>query len=596
MTTSLRDQAILIALCLMVFLPNLGVTHLWEEDEAYFGRTAQEMMHRHNLVVPYFNGEISLHKPALMYWVMIAGFQLFGENEFAARFGSTLFGIGSVLLTYHLGGRLFSPRAGFWSGLALATCLHFSIVSRSALADPELIFFCTIPLLIFVWGTRLSRSKAAMLPVDAAHPVRGNELSWAGWAGAYAAMGAAVLTKGPVGFLLPIASMGLFLLLSQAGELGDAPASWVGRFGRWFLRLVHPVTFVRTVWSMRPLTGLLMLALVALPWYAAVGYQTNGEWPRGFLLVHNVGRFASRFESHGGGPLFYIVAICIGTFPWSIWHSQSLYRAWTGIQPGSLDRPAYQLLLAWIGIWIAAFTLAGTKLPHYVLPAYPALALLFGAFVEGWVSRSAETNRRWLQASWGILCVVGVGILIVMPLVAQRYAPGEEVLGLIGLLPLCGGLWGYWATENERRHQAAMILSGVAVLFPLAVMAWGAVRIDRHQKSHVVAGWLQELAPGAQPRLATMGCFEASLAYYCDNTIRKVSDSDVAELFAPGMTNAFLITTDRRLAKSPQPLPAGVVVLRETPRFLRPEMLLLIGRPAPFEPGPSPRPRPPIEP
>jgi hypothetical protein len=393
-------------------------------------------------------------------------------------------------------------------------------------------------------------------------------------------MGAAVLTKGPVGCVLPTAVIGLFLLLSQAGApAADRPRRLID-FAGWLLRVLHPVTFAKTVWSMHPLTALLMLAVVAFPWYAAVGYQTDGAWPRGFLLVHNVGRFVNSFESHRGGPLYYIVAICIGTFPWCIWNYQALRQTWFGLDSGNSARPAYQLLLAWVGVWIAAFTLAGTKLPHYVLPAYPALAIVFGAFVDAWLCRNVETSRNWLRASWLTLTVIGAGILVVMPLVAERYAPGEGVLAFIGLIPLCGGLWGLWATETERRHQAAIVLTGVAISFSLAMLGWGAVRIDRHQKSHVVAGWLHELAPNEHPRLAALGCFEASLAYYCDDTIQPINYADIADLFAPGASKTYLITTDRQLANAHDPLPDGVTILRETPRFLRPEKLLLLGRAA----------------
>ena len=257
MSTAVRHQVLLVAICSLTFFINLGATHLWEEDEAYFGRTAQEMRHRHDYLVPYFNGQISLHKPILLFWVILASFQCWGENEFAARFGSALFGIGNVILVYHLGRRLFSEQIGFWSALVLGTCLHFVVVSRAAVADPELIFFCTLPMLIFVAGTRLSRSRAAAVPVDAAHPVTAEELSWPGWVGIYASMGAAALTKGPVGFVLPTAVIGLFLLLSRADYLAalktDARRSGLRKLGIWLVRVLWPSSFLRTVWSMRPI-------------------------------------------------------------------------------------------------------------------------------------------------------------------------------------------------------------------------------------------------------------------------------------------------------------------------------------------------------
>ena len=589
MSEALRHQVLLVAICAVTFFTNLGATHLWDEDEAYFGRTAQEMIHRGDYIVPYFNGEISLHKPVLLFWVIIGSFQCLGENEFAARFGSALFGIGNVMLVYHLGRRLFSEQVGFWSGLVLGTCLHFAVVSRAAVADPELIFFCTLPVVIFVAGTRLSRSRTAAAPVDPTHSVTAQELSWPGWAGMYASMGAATLTKGPVGFVLPTAVIGLFLLLSRADSLTvtgsgtpSKPASRLLQLGVWLVRVLWPPSFLRTVWEMRPITALTMLALVAAPWYVAVGYLTNGEWPRGFFFVHNVGRFVNSFEGHDGGPLYYLIAICIGTFPWCLFNFQTLHQAFASLQRGNPARPAYLLLLSWIAVWVGAFTFAGTKLPHYVLPAYPAIAVLVAAFIETWLAQSVALSRAWLRVAWLTLVVVGVGILTAMPFIARTYAPGEESLALLGIIPLLGGAAGLIADERGRRRLAAGILGTVAVMFSLTLLAWGAVRIDRHQKSPVVAGWLKELAPGEHPDLAALGCFEASLLYYCDENILQLQrNEDVSGFFTSRPGHAFLITTDRRIQELELKgrIPADVHILRETPRFLRPESLVLLGRP-----------------
>ena len=583
MSTAVRHQVLLVAICSLTFFINLGATHLWEEDEAYFGRTAQEMRHRHDYLVPYFNGQISLHKPILLFWVILASFQCWGENEFAARFGSALFGIGNVILVYHLGRRLFSEQIGFWSALVLGTCLHFVVVSRAAVADPELIFFCTLPMLIFVAGTRLSRSRAAAVPVDAAHPVTAEELSWLGWVGIYASMGVAALTKGPVGFVLPTAVIGLFLLLSRADYLAalktDARRSGLRKLGIWLVRVLWPSSFLRTVWSMRPITALMMLTLVAAPWYVAVGYLTNGEWPRGFFFVHNVGRFVNSFEGHDGGPLYYVLAICVGTFPWCLFNFQTLHQAFASLRRGDPSRPAYLLLLSWIVVWVGAFTFAGTKLPHYVLPAYPAIAILIGAFIATWLTHSVEFSRTWLRVAWLTLVLVGLGILTAMPMIAQTYAPGEESLARIGIIPLLGGVAGLIADERGRRRLAASLLGVVAVVFCITLLAWGAVRIDRQQTSPVVARWIKELAPGEHPTLAALGCFEASLLYYCDQNILQLqSHEQVRDFFTAHPSNAFLITTDRRIEGLQGQFPTDVNILRETRRFLRPESLVLLGR------------------
>ncbi|MCP4815921.1 MAG: hypothetical protein GY888_25680, partial [Planctomycetaceae bacterium] len=206
----------------------------------------------------------------------------------------------------------------------------------------------------------------------------------------YGAMGLACLVKGPVGVVLPTAVLGLFLLFEHADLMSrqqvDRPSPRLKRSMVWLKNVFWPITILRTIWSMRPLTALAMVGIIAAPWYIAVGMQTDGEWLRGFFLVHNVGRFSSTFESHDGGPFYYLVAICVGMFPWCIFNYQGLRLMVSGLGNDDHLRRAYLLLIAWITVWIAVFSISGTKLPHYVLPAYPAVAMFFGLFMDRWVA------------------------------------------------------------------------------------------------------------------------------------------------------------------------------------------------------------------
>ncbi len=97
--SSVRNQLVLAAIASLVFFVNLGGAHLWDVDEAIFAQSAREMQLRGDWVVPYFNGELFTHKPAMMYWMMIAGYEMFGPTEFGARFWSAVFGVASVLVT-----------------------------------------------------------------------------------------------------------------------------------------------------------------------------------------------------------------------------------------------------------------------------------------------------------------------------------------------------------------------------------------------------------------------------------------------------------------------------------------------------------------
>lgn len=608
MSQSARYQLLLVVICCVTYLPNLGATHLWDEDEAYFGSIAREMAARHDLVVPYFNGEISVHKPPLMYWVMIAGFRVFGENEFAARIGSTSFGIANVLLTYHIGRLLFSARAGFWSALALATCIQFAVIARAAVADQELLFFCTIPILVLAAGTRLNATRRNGEAAGGA--IRPADVSWLGWALIYASMSVAVLDKGPVGFVLPTAVLGLFFMLSRVvlGEPVSDLGSWYARGayptivarilglpivlkvveGRrahralqsicWFGQLFSPVAMLRTIWEMRPLTAAAALAVIALPWYVVAGIETRGVWPREFFLVHNVGRFAKAFEGHHGGPFYYLIVICIGTYPWCIFLYHGLRLMVSGLKRGSPAQGAYLLLCSWVMVWLTAFTLAGTKLPHYVMPAYPAIAMVYGCFASASLAGTFEIGARWMRAAWLNPVIVGIAMLFVLPIATRIYLPGDGMLVAIALIPIAGGMVSLVAERRGARPIAFASLGATAVLLALAFLVWGGVRADRHQRSHVVAGWIRELSNDATPRLCTCGTFDASLVYYTQGVVHELGDGrDVAAFLKREPGSTFVLTTDKKFKEIQKDLPRDCVVLRKAPRFLKRGELLLLG-------------------
>src|SRR6185312_1666547 len=205
MALAMRQFVLLTAVSSIVFLTNLGVPQLWDEDEPIFAGAAQEMLERGEWIVPYFNGQMLPDKPVLTYWVMLAAYKTLGVNEWAARLGSALFAFGGVLLVWRLGRKLFSPAVGVWAGVILATSLGFDVVARAATPDTLLSFFSTLAMLAFACGaTPPSGAPLSRMP------------GWPTFAASYAAMGFAVLAKGPIGCLLPTATTGLFLLIAKA--------------------------------------------------------------------------------------------------------------------------------------------------------------------------------------------------------------------------------------------------------------------------------------------------------------------------------------------------------------------------------------------
>src|SRR5579872_965329 len=194
MPRELRQGLLLIAVASVVFLTGLGGTRLWDDDETYFAQVSREMFDRGDLVVPWFNQALFSHKPPFMYWMMMAAYQVLGVTEFAARLPSAIFGTATVLLVWRLGRILYSPGVGFWAGIVLATSLNFVVISRAATCDAELIFFCTLPIYVFVRSTAPCRDSAGTGEGDSIwnHDAL-SQPGWSTWALVYLAMGMAVL-------------------------------------------------------------------------------------------------------------------------------------------------------------------------------------------------------------------------------------------------------------------------------------------------------------------------------------------------------------------------------------------------------------------
>jgi 4-amino-4-deoxy-L-arabinose transferase-like glycosyltransferase len=191
----MRHQLVLAAVAATVFFVQLGGAHLWDVDEAIFSQTAREMYDRGDAVVPWFNGQLFAHKPPLLYWLQMAAYEMLGANEWAARLPSALFAVGSVLVTYRLGCLVFSPVAGFWAALILATNVSFAVIARAATPDSLLVFFSTLAIYVFVAGTAKARVASGQYNERNA-PWAGQtrfEPTWATWTLTYAAMGCGVL-------------------------------------------------------------------------------------------------------------------------------------------------------------------------------------------------------------------------------------------------------------------------------------------------------------------------------------------------------------------------------------------------------------------
>lgn len=579
-TRNWLPPVVILLVAVVVLFTNLGGPRLWDRDEPRNAGCAAEMLQRGDWIVPVFNAELRAHKPVLLYWLIMSAYSVLGVHEFAARFWSALLAVGTVAATYRMGSRMFSPRVGQWAGVILATSLMFGVAGRAATPDSVLVFFATLALLFFVEG--------AFQPGSGFFPARTVTVTLM-----YAMMGLAVLAKGPVGFVLPTAVIGMFLLIVRL----PAPATEAVPITRWrrlvaLLRPFGPRHFLRTCWHMRLLWGLLVVTAVALPWYAWVGWRTDGEFLREFFWKHNLGRAAQAMEGHRGPVVYYPAAIMVGFFPWSMFAIPAAIGLVRGLRRRDERRAGYLLASCWIGVYVGLFSLARTKLPSYVTPCYPALAMLTACFIDDWIRGVAPVARRWPRLGFVTLGLVGVGMIVTLPLLAHRFLPGEELLGLVGVIPLSAAVVGLVLIRKERVAAAAGTFATAAVLFTTSLFAVAAARVDRHQQNDRLLAAID--GRGGEPRVGAFGCLEPSWVFYGGRPIQELSAdkpaetarrdagtvptrSPAAEFFGDG-ADRYIITTDRHWPTLQPLLPPTATVLAECPRLFRRDQLLLIGR------------------
>jgi len=542
-----------VAAAAAVLLFRLGGPALWDDDEPKNAACSLAMLDSGDWVVPTFNGRLRVEKPPLVNWLQIGGYTLCGRNETGARLSSALLTIGTCLLTWRIGCLLLGPAVGLLGGLVMATCVGTAVVGRAATPDAPLTFFTTLAFYLFVCGgggrdtgcTRLSAWSAA---------------------GVGMACGAAVLTKGPVGVVLPLVAFLLFAIWRQSGTAGG----WREK-----------------VTNLRPLTILCVAMGVALPWYAWVTIRTDGLWLHGFLIVHNVGRFTATMEGHSGSLLYYPGIVAIGLFPWSIVLAAMLAHA-TAVLRSTRDddrRAATQLLVCWMLAWIGSFSCAGTKLPGYIWPAYPALAIGTALFLVDW-ARGRVACFDWcpdpgraselvMRLAWSILALTGLGFTIGLPIAAAQFAPGGEWLGLFGLIPLVAA-WIAWQCQSHGARQWSLAtVAGGACLFVTLMASIAAESFSHAQGPRTLVEQLRE--PSQDCRWACLWNVPPSLVFYTGALIEKLDTAaDVADhLLRHPLARVVIDSRQEQLVGSV--LPTGCGVLARVPTLTNHDYLL-IGR------------------
>ncbi|MCW3807668.1 ArnT family glycosyltransferase [Plebeiibacterium marinum] len=309
-----------------------GITgNFYIVDEARNAECAREMLESGDYIVPTFNYELRTDKPPLHYYFMMISYSIFGVSEWSARFFSIVFGCLTVLICYHFTKRWLGFKIALWTAIVLLSSIHFSIQFHMAVPDPYLIFLFTSTLFLFFEITQKQSNTKAILM--------------------YTCMGLGTLAKGPVAIALPGLIMLLYLIFSKK------------------LTLI-------SIWQLRPIEGIIIVALVTLPWYLAVHYQTEGAWTRGFFIEHNIDRFSTTKEGHGGTFFIAPLFVLLGMLPFSAFFIRAIKTSFA--QKGKPE-----ILFSIIALFciVGFFMVSSTRLPNYTAPAYPFFAIILGNYL-----------------------------------------------------------------------------------------------------------------------------------------------------------------------------------------------------------------------
>jgi 4-amino-4-deoxy-L-arabinose transferase-like glycosyltransferase len=602
MPVALRDVLIVAGVAAVVFFTNLGGYPLFDEDEPKNAVCGREMLQRGDWTVPTFNEELRTDKPILIYWLMLASYHWLGVSEFAARFGSSLLSVGTALGTYFLGRKLYDRQVGLLAAIVVCTCLMFSAVGRAVTPDATLVFCVTLCFCALAAGLSRKRKAESEEPDSEA---RGDPLN-AGSSHsaferlfalryslfAYATMGLAMLAKGPVGFLLPCTAIGLFgLCLStredlKAGVVTLGEGVWWRKSLRMAQLVFSPGRFLRTLWGMKLWIGVPVAFGIALPWYIAVGLETDGAWLAGFLSKHNVARFTSALENHRGLIVYYVPVLFAGTFPWSVFLPMAVRSVWRRIRDRAEDSEADLFLASWALTWLVFFSLAQTKLPNYILPIYPAVALILARQLIAWMRDRALSARpfRW---ECHALAAVGAAMMIGLLIVVAILLPGEPALALLGAIPIAASVGALRFADRDQRPRAVVTLAAGAVLLCLCMTGWAPLRLARYQDSPFFAKAAREATPVGAPEIASFEVFEPSLVFYHGRKVHRPNRPEDVAAYFDDHPGGFVLTRSDKLDRLPTDLCRGLVEVARQRRFLRRHDLVLLGHPTAIALGTS---------
>ena len=475
--------SITLAIALLWF-GTLDLRHLLRSDEGRYAEIAREMLLSGDWVTIRYNGLKYFEKPPLHFWMTALAYEVFGVGEWQSRLWVAISGALGLLATMLAARRWYGPRVALLAGLVLLATPTWNIAAHFNSLDMGLSGALAVVL-----------AAVLMAQHPEAEPAQRGRWMWLAWA----AMGAAVLTKGPIGIVLPSLTLIVYTL-------------WTRNFRLW--RQLHIVS------------GALLMLVLTAPWFWLV-QQRNPEFLRFFFVHEHFERYTSSVHRRDAPAWYFVPQLALGFLPW------------TGLWPrivtqarrvhGTTDfQPA-----AWLASWALSifvfFSLSGSKLPGYIVPMLPALAILAA------LALSELPARTWTRLLQGAL-VVGVAMVLASPLVGQlpsnttpaaayrAYAPWLVAAALV----LVTGTLLALALERRRQQTASMVAYALSMFCATTVGLVGHEKLGRGMSGIDLVPPIRAVLSADTP-IYGVRMLDHTLPFYLGRTLVMVAEPDELE-------------------------------------------------------------------
>ena len=488
---SWRHDLLLLAMLFgALFAWRLGSAPLLNPDEGRYAEVPREMVASGDWVTPRLNGVPYFEKPPLMYWAVAACETLFGPSEWSVRLAPALFAVIGVLSAYAAGRRIYGREAGFWSAVVLGTSLLFLALGHIVTLDMAVSVLMSATLFCFILGMREGPGTTRRLL----------------FYGLYASAALATLTKGLMGFLVTGAVMFLWVLLLR----------------QW-----------RRLWPLYLPSGVLIFLAIAAPWHFLVSGRNPG-WAHFYLIYEHFQRYSD--ASHGRfEPFWWFVPIVIlGFFPWTgfLWSAfrESLAGGWSRRR----ENPEAWFLAIWAGFIFLFFSYSKSKLIPYILPIFPAMAVVVGRWLAATLgSPDAFARMRSGLRIFGFLCgllAAALCVAVLKPGLIRDAAQAAELRPyafVLAAIVVAGALRAMIQRGPAAARGSVMAMAGTLVVL-VGVLLFAMPIIDVRSTKDLALAVNKVARPG--DRVYHYHGFFHDFTYYTGGVVGLVHYTDELEL------------------------------------------------------------------